>query len=172
LVITGNEVADGLVEDRFSPILTEKLEMLGSTVLESLVTPDDRTMVADAILTLLAHGADLVITTAGMSVDPDDVTRLAISDAGGCNLVYGAPMLPGAMFLVGNLDGPSGEVPVLGVPACALFFRTTILDAILPRILAGERFSRETIARLSHGGFCLGCTGDCRFPDCGFGRGS
>ena len=107
-----------------------------------------------------------------MSVDPDDVTRLAIADAGGRGPVYGAPMLPGAMFLTGVLDGPEGEVPVLGVPACALFFEATILDVVLPRILAGERLGRREIAELGHGGYCHSCEQGCRFPDCGFGRGS
>ncbi|MHC5038663.1 MAG: molybdopterin-binding protein [Planctomycetota bacterium] len=172
LVVTGNEVAEGLIEDRFAPIVREKLESLGSTVLESIITPDDRAAVAGAIRTLLERGADLVITTAGMSVDPDDVTRLSIADAGGRDLEYGAPMLPGAMFLVGFLDGPKGEVPVLGVPACALFFKATILDIVLPRILAQERLTRREIARLAHGGLCLGCEDRCRFPQCGFGRGS
>jgi hypothetical protein len=172
VVVTGNEVAAGLIEDRFAGIVADKLKALGGSVMGVRITPDDRAAVADAIRSLLAEGAEIVITTAGMSVDPDDVTRLGIADAGGFDLVYGSPVLPGAMFLVGMLRGPQGEVPVLGVPACALFHPTTILDLVLPRIMAGERFDREKIARLAHGGYCQNCAGGCRFPACGFGRGS
>ncbi|MGD8561172.1 MAG: molybdopterin-binding protein [Desulfarculaceae bacterium] len=172
VVVTGNEVASGLIEDRFAPIVGQKVRELGSEVLGERICPDDRSSVSYAITSLLDQGADLIITTAGMSVDPDDVTRMGIADAGGRDLVYGSPVLPGAMFLAGMLDGPQGEVPVLGVPACALFYKTTILDLILPRVLSGERFTREKIAALAHGGFCSNCKEGCRFPACAFGRGA
>jgi formylmethanofuran dehydrogenase subunit E len=164
-------VASGLIEDRFAPVIEEKVTALGSQMMGTRIVPDDRAKVTAAIRSLLDEGAGLVVTTAGMSVDPDDVTRLAIADAGGRGLLYGAPVLPGAMFLVGMLEGPNGEVPVLGVPACALYFKTTIFDLILPRVLAGERMSRQAVAELAHGGFCRGCDEACRFPSCGFGRG-
>lgn len=172
LVVTGNEVASGLIQDRFAPIVTGKVEALGSSILGVRICPDDRFTVATAIKDLLAQGAEMIITTAGMSVDPDDVTRMAIADAGGHDLLYGTPVLPGAMFLVGKLDGPHGLVPVLGVPACALFHQATILDAVLPRVLAGEEFTRRKLAELAHGGFCQNCPEGCRFPICGFARGS
>jgi hypothetical protein len=172
VVVTGNEVASGLIEDRFADIVTAKLQALGSSVMGVKICPDDRAAVAAAITSLLEQGADIILTTAGMSVDPDDVTRLAIADAGGRDLLYGTPLLPGNMFLVGALDGPAGEVPVLGVPACALFHAATALDIILPRVLTGERFTREKLAALAHGGFCQNCEGGCRFPVCGFGRGA
>ncbi len=171
VVVTGNEVASGLIEDRFAPIVTGKIEALGGRVAEVRFCPDDRLAVAMAIRGLVQDGAEIIITTAGMSVDPDDVTRLAIADAGGRDLLYGTPVLPGAMFLVGTLDGPAGEVPILGVPACALFHAVTVLDLVLPRVLAGERFTRPKIAALAHGGFCQNCADGCRFPICGFGRG-
>ncbi|MFH1057645.1 MAG: molybdopterin-binding protein [Pseudomonadota bacterium] len=171
VVVTGNEVASGLIEDRFAPIVTGKLEALGASVMGVRYAPDDRLTVAMAIQGLLDAGAEMIITTAGMSVDPDDVTRMAIADAGGRDLVYGAAVLPGAMFLTGMLEGPAGEAPVLGVPACALFHATTVLDLVLPRVLAGERFDRAKIAALGHGGFCQDCRDGCRFPVCGFGRG-
>jgi hypothetical protein len=171
VVVTGNEVAEGLVEDRFIPLIRRKLEGLGSGVIGARIVPDDRPAVSGAITDLVDLGAELIVTTAGMSVDPDDITRDAIGDAGAYDLVYGAPVLPGSMFLVGSIAGPAGEVPILGAPACALFFETTVLDLVLPRVLVGERITREKIAALAHGGFCLQCAG-CRFPRCGFGRGS
>jgi len=172
LVITGTEIAEGLIEERFQPIVARKLRALGSSVLDTRIVADDRAAVSGAIREMLEQRADIVITTAGMSVDPDDVTRLAIADAGGRDLEYGAPVLPGAMLLVGVLDGPDGEVPVLGVPACALFYKATVFDLVLPRVLAGERLTRADIARLAHGGYCTSCKGGCRFPECAFGKGA
>jgi molybdopterin biosynthesis enzyme len=165
LLITGNEVFSGLIEDRFEPILRRKIEALGSRVAAVAVAPDDPVTIAAEIRRMLDAGTDLILTTAGMSVDPDDVTRRGILMAGGTADCYGAPILPGAMFMVAYIDA----VPVLGVPACGLYHPTTILDLILPRILAGESPSRRDIAAMGHGGLCLNCP-ECKFPRCPFGK--
>jgi hypothetical protein len=170
VVVTGDEVAGGLIEDRFAPVVTAKLEALGSRVLGVSLAPDDRAAVAQAIRSQTERGAELIITTAGMSVDPDDVTRLGVADAGARVVSYGAPVLPGAMFLYAELEAAGRVVPVLGVPACALFHPVTILDLVLPRVLSGESLAPEAIAELAYGGYCQGCAEGCRFPACGFGR--
>jgi hypothetical protein len=171
VVVTGSEVAAGLIEDGFAPIITKKMKALGGGIMDVRYAPDDRLAVTAAIRELVGQGAEIIITTAGMSVDPDDVTRMSIADAGGVDLVYGAAVLPGAMFLVGEIRGPKGRIPILGVPACALFHPTTVLDLVLPRVMAGETFDRAKIAELGHGGYCQKCAKGCRFPVCGFGRG-
>ena len=165
LLITGNEVFSGLIEDRFESILREKIEAAGSQVKVVDFAPDDPDQIAARIESMIAGGADLILTTAGMSVDPDDVTREGIRRAGGTAQCYGAPILPGAMFLFARID----SVPVLGVPACGLYHRTTVLDLVLPRILAGETIRREEIAGMGHGGLCLDCP-ECRYPTCPFGK--
>lgn len=165
LVITGNEVFHGRIKDAFEPVLREKLTAIGSEVVMARKAPDDIALIAEAIQECLAAGADLIITSGGMSVDPDDVTRSGIARAGATDVVYGTPVLPGAMFLVGYI----GEIPVLGLPACGMFHRITVFDLILPRVLAGERIGREALARMGHGGLCLGCK-TCRYPICPFGR--
>jgi hypothetical protein len=165
IVITGNEVFTRLVEDQFKPILHEKINRLGSEVISVTFSPDDPLIIADKIKNLLSIGADLILTTGGMSVDPDDVTRKGIQMVGGETDCYGAPILPGAMFLIAYID----DVPILGVPACGLYHKTTILDLILPRILAGEKIKRRQIIEMGHGGLCLNCP-ECRFPDCPFGK--
>jgi len=165
IVITGNEVFTRLVEDQFKPILHEKINRLGSEVISVTFSPDDPLTIADKIKNLLSIGADLILTTGGMSVDPDDVTRKGIQMAGGETDCYGAPILPGAMFLIAYVD----DVPILGVPACGLYHKITILDLILPRILAGEKIKRRQITEMGHGGLCLNCP-ECRFPDCPFGK--
>lgn len=165
LVITGNEVFTHLIEDRFERVLREKIDRLGSEVVGVALAPDKPEMIAAEINRLMAAGADLILTTGGMSVDPDDVTRQGIRQAGGDGRFYGAPVLPGAMFMTAEIDG----VAVLGIPACGLYHQTTILDLVLPRILAGERLSRRDIARMGHGGLCLECEA-CRFPQCPFGK--
>lgn len=165
LIITGNEVFDGLIEDRFAPIMRKKLAAYGASLLETTILPDDAGAIAAAIVASLSRGADLLITTGGMSVDPDDVTRLAIGRAGVECLYYGAGSLPGAMFLLAY----KGRVPIMGVPACALYHEATIVDLILPRLLAGEQPDHRDLARLAHGGLCYDCP-TCRFPACPFGK--
>jgi len=166
LVITGNEVYYGRIKDAFAPVMIPKLEAYGLSVSGPVFVPDDRARIREAIEGLLSEGAELVLVTGGMSVDPDDVTRLAIADLGPEPLTYGAPVLPGNMFLVGYL----GRKAILGVPACGMYHGVTVLDLVLPRVLAGEVLTRKEIAALGHGGYCLHCR-ECRFPVCPFGRG-
>jgi molybdenum cofactor synthesis domain-containing protein len=165
LVITGNEVFHGRIQDRFEPVLRKKLEALGSEVSMVHFAPDDPDRIAAAIRACLEAGADLIITSGGMSVDPDDVTRAGIRRAGAENSVYGTPVLPGAMLLCGRI----GKIPVLGLPACGMFHNITVFDLILPRILAGESIDRADLAALGHGGLCRNCP-DCRYPVCNFGK--
>ncbi len=110
-------------------------------------------------------GADLLVTTGGMSVDPDDVTRFAIKNMGATDITYGSAVLPGAMFLVAYIRG----VPVLGVPACVIYANVTIFDLVLPRVFTGEKIGRRELAELGHGGLCMKCE-TCRYPICPFGR--
>jgi molybdopterin biosynthesis enzyme len=166
LIITGNEVFHNLIEDRFAPVLTEKITTLGSKVNNLSFAPDDAEVINQAIRSHLERGCDLLLLSGGMSVDPDDVTRKGIRLAGATEVHYGAAVLPGAMFLVAYL----GNVPLLGVPACGLHHRVTVLDLILPRILAGEYISKKELALLGHGGLCRDCP-ECSYPHCPFGKG-
>jgi formylmethanofuran dehydrogenase subunit E len=164
ILVTGSEVFQGLIEDQFVPIITAKVERHGCSVVGSLIVPDDRRAIVDGIANLVESGADLVVTTAGLSVDPDDVTRQGLIDAGATDLLHGAPIIPGAMLLLANI----GDVQVIGVPACALYFKTTAFDLLLPRLLAGLQTTRRDLAKLGHGAFCLACK-TCTFPKCPFG---
>ena len=165
LVITGDEVYKGLIKDRFKKIVEEKITALGATLEESVILPDNRDLISQQIRDYLAKPTDLIITTGGMSVDPDDVTRSAIEDCGFEETHYSAAVLPGAMFLLGY----HGDTTVMGLPACGLFHRTTIFDLILPRVMAGDRPGRLDLAKLCHGGLCLNCN-PCRYPVCPFGK--
>ncbi len=165
ILVTGSEVFQGLIEDKFAPIITGKVEHFGCKVLAKEIVPDDREAIGDAVRRQLDAGVELVITTAGLSVDPDDVTRLGLQDAGLRDAFYGMPVLPGAMSLVGRL----GSAWVIGVPACALFFKTTAFDLLLPRVLAEQEFSRQELGAMGEGSFCLNCR-SCTFPKCPFGK--
>ena len=165
LIITGNEVFHGKIKDKFENVLREKLAELGSKVISVIFAPDDIDMIADAIRKSIANGADLIITSGGMSVDPDDVTRMGIAKAGATDSFYGTPVLPGAMFLSGRI----GDIPVLGLPACGMFHNITVFDLILPRILTGEAIGREEFAEMGHGGLCRNCK-RCQYPVCNFGK--
>jgi formylmethanofuran dehydrogenase subunit E len=129
------------------------------------IVPDERAAIADAVAEAREARVDLLVTTAGLSVDPDDVTRLGLLDAGAEAAIYGAPVLPGAMLFLARI----GRVQVIGVPACALYHKATSFDLVLPRLLAGIAVGRRELAQLGEGAFCLGCK-TCTFPKCGFGK--
>lgn len=165
LVITGSEVYTGRIQDG-SSVVEEKLKGYGLTIAGKVIVPDDISLIRDAILGLLDSGAEIVLTTAGLSVDPDDVTKEGIEATGAETLFYGTPVFPGAMFLVARLRGKY----ILGAPACVYYNRNTVLDIILTRILAGERMHKNDMVKLSYGGLCLHCD-VCHYPTCFFGKG-
>lgn len=166
LVTTGSEIYHGLIQDRFGDVLRQKFAAYGSTVMEQLFADDDDRMIADCILQLKQAGAELIAVTGGMSVDPDDRTPAGIRQAGVKVETYGAPVLPGAMFLLGYLE----EVPVVGLPGCVMYHGTSVFDLVVPRLLAGEHVTRRDIKKLGHGGLCRNCA-VCTYPNCGFGKG-
>jgi molybdenum cofactor synthesis domain-containing protein len=191
VVITGNEVYHGRIKDAFAPVITKKIEEVGGELVGVYYAPDDKAFIVDRLRELLKAGADLLITTGGMSVDPDDVTRFAIKELGAGDIIYGSAVLPGAMFLIAYLENvecgmrnaeleseairaelrtPNSEpIPILGIPACGMYAKTTIFDLVLPRVLAGERVGRKEVAALGHGGLCMKCD-VCRYPVCPFGK--
>jgi hypothetical protein len=165
LVTTGSEVFHGRIKDKFGPVIRKKFGTLGSTVMDQRLTSDDPNMTRDAILAFIAEGAEMVVVTGGMSVDPDDQTPMAIRSTGADVITYGAPTFPGVMFLYAELNG----VPVLGLPGCVMYYRASIFDLVVPRLLAGEKVTREDIVAMGHGGFCATCD-VCRYPVCPFGK--
>jgi hypothetical protein len=165
LITTGSEVYHKRIEDRFGPVIKKKVSSLGSRILRQICVPDDISMTVDAIEALIGEGAQIVLITGGMSVDPDDLTPSSIRASGAEVITYGAPVLPGAMFMLAYLGG----VPIIGLPGCVMYHETSIFDLVVPRILVGERLTREDIISYGHGGMCIGCE-DCRYPACGFGK--
>ncbi|RZB34698.1 MAG: hypothetical protein SRB1_00466 [Desulfobacteraceae bacterium Eth-SRB1] len=165
ILITGSEIFKGLIKDRFESIITDKVRRLGCTVAKSIIVPDGRESIKDGLAHLIRAKSNLIVTTGGLSVDPDDKTRQGIIDAGAEDIIYGAPILPGAMTLLARI----GQTQLIGVPACALYFKTTSFDLLLPRLLAGLAITRNDLAKLGHGALCLACK-ECRFPQCPFGK--
>ena len=181
VVITGNEVYYGRIKDAFAPIIRKKMQEFNGQIVGIYYAPDSEEFIEARLRELIDAGADLLITTGGMSVDPDDVTRFAIRKLGATEITYGSAALPGAMFLVayisvkvskyqrlGHLD-TSEIIPILGIPACGMYHRITIFDLLLPRVLAGEKIGRYELAELGHGGLCLNCK-ECKYPICPFGK--
>lgn len=164
-VITGNEVYYGRIKDEYAPVITEKVLHYGAVPNGVIYQPDDPQAITQAIREHLQQGADIVIAAGGMSVDPDDVTPEAIRATGAEIVTYGSPVLPGAMFMLAYL----GDKAIIGMPACGMFSKTTVLDLVFPRILAGERLTRKDIAVLGYGGLCSGCP-SCTYPHCSFGK--
>jgi molybdenum cofactor synthesis domain-containing protein len=195
IVITGNEVYHGRIKDAFEPVIRKKIKGVDGDIIGVRFAPDDVQTIEERIRELIDAGADLIITSGGMSVDPDDVTRFAIRNLGVEEMHYGSPVLPGSMFLVAYVDRvrSQGErvksektaeplisdsgliphtsdlVPILGIPACGMYADITVFDLVLPRILAGEKIGRKELAELGHGGLCVKCE-TCRYPVCPFGK--
>lgn len=168
VVTTGGEVYHGRIQDTFTPVIEKKLQALGAKVEHHVTVPDEKGRILAAIQEMREAGVDLILCTGGMSVDPDDMTPAAIRDSGAQIVTYGAPMLPGAMFLLGYF--PEG-MPILGLPGCVMYAKATIFDLILPRVMADVAVTREDIASLGNGGLCLSCP-ECHFPNCAYGKGN
>jgi len=167
IVTTGSEVYYGRIKDTFTPVVINKLNEYKISVCDHKIVNDEWDMIVDAITELKKNDVDLIICTGGMSVDPDDLTPRAIRKSGATIISYGAPVLPGAMFLLGYFEDGT---PIMGLPGCVMYSKTTIFDLILPRVAAGVRITKKDIAKLGNGGLCLSCT-PCTYPNCGFGKG-
>lgn len=166
IVTTGNEVYYGRIKDTFTPVIEEKLSEYSMEIMGRETSSDDPAMIESKIRSLLSNGAEMIICTGGMSVDPDDRTPAAIRAVASSLVTYGAPVLPGAMFL---LAYGQQDIPILGLPGCVMYAKRTIFDLVLPRIAAGEKLEKKDFQILGEGGLCLSCP-TCTFPNCGFGK--
>ena len=167
IVTTGNEVFYGRIQDTFTPVDKKKVESYGAEVIDHKLSNDDNANIESCIRELLDEGCDMILCTGGMSVDPDDKTPLAIRNVCGSVVTYGAPVLPGAMFLMAYYG--EDDIPVMGLPGCVMYAKRTIFDLVLPRIMTGEMLEKDDFDRLGEGGLCLNCD-VCTFPNCGFGK--
>lgn len=169
VLATGSEVFHGRIKDTFTPVIEAKLAEFGVEVIHKEILDDAPEQITAAIKAAIEEkGAELVLCTGGMSVDPDDQTPLAIKNTGANIVSYGAPVLPGAMFLLSYYG--EAQVPVLGLPGCVMYAKRTIFDLALPRVLARDPITAEELAALGEGGLCLSCS-VCTYPACGFGKG-
>lgn len=164
VINTGSEIFTGIIEDKFGPVVCMKFGEYDCEIIAQAVMPDSELMVAAKINEMLEMGADIVVCTGGMSVDPDDITPSAIKKSGAKVVTYGVPVLPGAMFMIAY----KGDKVIMGLPGCVMFAGRTIFDLVIPRVLAGEQPTREELVALGEGGLCLNCE-ICTFPNCGFG---
>ena len=165
IITTGSEVFHGRIEDSFTPVVKKKLLNVGIETVKHIMLDDGMDNIVNAINEMRAAGVDMIICTGGMSVDPDDNTPGAIKKAGAEIVTYGAPVLPGAMFLLGYFD----EMPIMGLPGCVMYAKATIFDMVLPRVAAGVRMTKKDFVEMGEGGLCLGCD-NCHFPNCGYGK--
>ena len=165
VIITGSEVYSGRIQDRFEPVVRAKLSAYPGSILGAVICDDDLTMIEDAAKGFLADGADFLIFTGGMSVDPDDLTPTAIRDLGAEIITHGVPSQPGNMTLVAYL----GDIPILGIPGAAISMPTTMFDVLLPQIYTGLKLTKRDLINLGDGGLCQICR-TCHFPNCTFGR--
>lgn len=165
LIVTGSEVYKGRIEDKFGPIIKRKVESYNSTLFNKTIVDDSTEDIKKAIFDAKEMGAEMIIVTGGMSVDPDDKTPGAIKSTGAHIVTYGTPVLPGAMLLLAYLD----DIPVFGLPGGVLFSEITSFDLILPRVLVGEKLVKRDITKMGYGGQCISCD-LCTYPNCHFGK--
>lgn len=165
IITTGSEVFHGRIEDSFTPVVKKKLANVGIETVKHIILDDGIDNIVAAINEMRAANVDIIICTGGMSVDPDDNTPGAIKKAGADIMTYGAPVLPGAMFLLGYFE----DMPIMGLPGCVMYARATIFDMVLPIVAAGIRMTKRDFTEMGEGGLCLGCD-DCKFPNCGYGK--
>ena len=166
IIATGSEVKKGLIQDTFTPVVRDKLAAYGIETISITYSGDGVDNVAGAISEARNTGADMILCTGGMSVDPDDNTPGGIKQSGARIVTYGAPVLPGAMFLLGYFEDGT---PIMGLPGCVMYAGATIFDLALPRIAAGVELTRRDFAVMGEGGLCLGCK-PCHWPNCPFGK--
>ena len=167
IVTAGNEVFYGRIQDTFTPVIEEKLAEYDTEIIGHEISDDNHEHITARIQKMLDAGADMIICTGGMSVDPDDRTPLAIRNCGARIVSYGAPVLPGAMFLLAYYG--ENHIPIMGLPGCVMYAKRTIFDLVLPRVMAGEILVKKDLDLLGEGGLCLSCP-VCTFPNCGFGK--
>lgn len=165
VIITGSEIYTGRIQDKFEPVVRAKMQKYPAEILGVTICDDELAMITGAAQSYLDAGADFLIFTGGMSVDPDDLTPTAVRALGAQLVTHGVPSQPGNMTLVAYL----GEIPILGVPGAAISMPTTIFDVLLPQIFAGDRLTKADLICLGDGGLCQLCK-PCHFPNCTFGR--
>ncbi len=165
VIITGSEIYTGRIKDKFEPVVRAKLSHYPCEILGVTICDDDLEMIVETAKGFLEEGADFLIFTGGMSVDPDDLTPTAIREIGADIISHGVPAQPGNMTLAAYLN----HVAILGVPGAAISLPTTMFDVFLPQIFAGIPFTKKDLIRLGEGGLCQMCK-SCHFPNCTFGR--
>lgn len=165
IVVTGTEVYEGRIIDRFGPVLEEKVNKYGGSLLGIKYAPDEAGAITEAMDYFVENGAGVILSSGGMSVDADDVTPKAIAKLSDKIVTYGSPVLPGAMLMIAYRK----QATIVGVPACGMYHKTTVLDLVLPRILAGDRIEKKDIIAMGHGGLCMNCK-VCNYPVCPLGK--
>lgn len=166
IITTGSEVYNGIIDDKFTSIVENKLLKYGVVVKNKILCDDNINDISNAIDELKNERLDMIICTGGMSVDADDLTPKAIMSRKVNIVTYGSSMLPGAMFLLGYFED---DTPILGLPGCVMYASSTVFDVVLPKILAKIKWTKEELAELSYGGLCQSCK-ICHFPNCNFGN--
>lgn len=169
LIITGSEVYTGRIKDGFTPVLQKKFAKWNCEIQDRHVVSDETGQTIEAINTALSNGADFIAVTGGMSVDPDDRTPAAIRAVADEIITYGAPIFPGAMFMLGYKNQHEKRIPIVGLPGCVMYNRASIFDLIMPKILARQAVTKADFLSLAHGGLCESCA-NCTFPHCSFGK--
>lgn len=149
IVTTGSEVATGRIQDAFTPIIKERTEPFGVSLVSHEIVTDETERIVEAIQKVKSEGAEIIFCTGGMSIDPDDLTPGAIMRCAKEVITYGLPVLPGSMVCIAYM---SDGTPIVGLPGGVLFSKPTAFDVLLPKLLSNRKITKEFCVQLGHGG--------------------
>ncbi len=149
VVLAGSRGAWPGLEEGLGAAIRDRVQALGCPVREITLTEMNEDQVA-AALRARAEAGDGLLVVAGETaiMDPGDLLPRAIRRAGGRLEHLGLAMDPGHLLLLAYLDG----IPVVGAPGCVRSPSPDGFQAVLPRLLAGERLTRSDLQALGHGG--------------------
>jgi hypothetical protein len=149
LIITGTEIFEKRKKDQYYQIVKKKCDRYGWKIVYKEIVPDNQDIETRAIKNARDAGADAIIVTGGMSVDPTDKTPRTIRDLGARVIAYGIPMKPTTMTIVSMWK----KVPLFGISAGGIRYRNfNSIDVIFTKLMAGELPSKREIAQLGEGG--------------------
>lgn len=149
LVVTGTEIFEKRKKDKYYEIVKKKCKRYGWRIVYKEIVPDDEKIQSDAIMNAKLAGAEGIIVTGGMSVDPTDKTPATIRNIGARVISYGIPMKPTTMSIVSVWKG----TPLFGISAGGIHYSDfNSIDVLFTRLMSGLVPTRKEIAEMGVGG--------------------
>jgi hypothetical protein len=138
---------DAATVERFERDMRLKLGWFGSELV-TVELVEDRVEAFVAALDRVRGQADAIMAAGASSLDPLEPLFVALRQVGARLVKHGVPAHPGSLFWLAYQE----TIPIFGLSSCEMFSHKTILDLVLPRLMAGERVGRDELISMGHGG--------------------